>query len=319
MNADLMRVSTVDMSRQDWLNRRRKTLGGSDAAGIVHLSKWSTPYTVWADKTGRLPDKEDTEAMRIGRDLEEYVARRFAESTGKKVRRLNAMLYNPAYPFAHADIDRAVVGEDAGLECKTTSDQNLKKFANTDFPEQYYAQCVHYLAVTGAERWYLAVLVFGRGFFVYTLERDETEIAALMTAEAAFMRQYVRTDSPPPVDGEPATGEAIQTIFAKSCNECVTLFGAEHMLDEYTRLKDLRTSIDKQLSEIENQIKQRMDTASTGTCGDYSVSWKTQTRTLLDTAKLRAEHPEIDFTKYSKTSESRPFRVTQIESKEKEI
>ena len=58
------------MSRQAWLAERRKTIGGSDAAGIVGLSRYATPYTVWADKTGRLPEQEDNEAMRQGRDLE---------------------------------------------------------------------------------------------------------------------------------------------------------------------------------------------------------------------------------------------------------
>lgn len=71
----IKKVSTVGMSREDWLEQRRHTIGGSDAAGIIGLSKWSSPVSVWADKTGRLPDKPDTEAMRLGRDLEGYVAR----------------------------------------------------------------------------------------------------------------------------------------------------------------------------------------------------------------------------------------------------
>ena len=127
---------------------------GIFAAGIIGLSKWSSPVSVWADKTGRLPDKPDTEAMRLGRDLEGYVARRWMEATGKKVRRLNAMLYNELYPFAHADIDREVIGERAGLECKTTSTLDVKQFQGVEFPVKYYVQCVHYLAVTGYDRWY---------------------------------------------------------------------------------------------------------------------------------------------------------------------
>ena len=124
----IKKVSTAGMSREAWLEQRRHTIGGSDAAGIIGLSKWSSPMSVWADKTGRLPDKPDTEAMRLGRDLEGYVASRWMESTGKKVRRLNAMLYSELYPFAHADIDREVIGERAGLECKTTSTLDVKQF-----------------------------------------------------------------------------------------------------------------------------------------------------------------------------------------------
>lgn len=121
------------MSREEWLDRRRKSIGGSDAAGIVGLSKWASPFSVWADKTGRAPEKEDTEAMRQGRDLEDYVAR-WMEETGKRVYRLPAMLYNPLYPFAHADVDSMVMGESAGLECKTAFSLDLKQFNGVEFP-----------------------------------------------------------------------------------------------------------------------------------------------------------------------------------------
>lgn len=96
------------------------------------------------------------------------------------------MLRNPAYPFAHANIDRKVTGERAGLECKTTSIMNLKKFKNGEYPENYYAQCVHYLAVTGFDRWYLAVLILNQGFYTFTVERDEDEINTLMKVEKSF-------------------------------------------------------------------------------------------------------------------------------------
>ena len=52
MNQHLVRLSTRSMSRSAWLAQRRKSIGGSDAAGIVGLSPYATPYTVWADKTG---------------------------------------------------------------------------------------------------------------------------------------------------------------------------------------------------------------------------------------------------------------------------
>ena len=49
----IRRVSTKNMGREEWLERRRNTIGGSDAAGIVGLSSWASPFSVWAEKTGR--------------------------------------------------------------------------------------------------------------------------------------------------------------------------------------------------------------------------------------------------------------------------
>lgn len=303
-------VSTARMGREEWLALRRKSIGGSDAAGIIGLSRWSSPYTVWADKTGRIPDKPDTEAMRIGRDLEDYVARRWCEATGKRCRRKNVILYNRLYPFAHADIDREVIGEDAGLECKTTSALNVRKFRDVEFPEEYYAQCVHYLAVTGFSRWYLAVLVFGRGFYVYTLERDQAEIEALMQAERTFW-QYVKTDSPPPVDGGMPTTEAIQTIYAESSGQSIQLFGREAALREYQELRDRRGVLETRMREIENIVKLDMQDAETAACGEYTIRWRNTSRKTFQPRAFQHDHPELDLTPYYKTTEYRTFQIIQ--------
>lgn len=311
-------VSTAGMSREDWLTQRRKTIGGSDAAAIVGLSRYATPYTVFMDKTGRLPDKPDTEAMRLGRDLEDYVAKRWQEATGKRVRRCNAMIYSAEYPYSHADVDRLVVGENAGLECKTTSALDLKQFKGVEFPEKYYAQCVHYMAVTGAERWYLAVLVFGRGFFVYTLERDQAEIDALMAAEAEFWTGYVEKDTPPPPDGSEATTEALQVVYAESRDEERDLFGRETMLDEYMQLKRQKKAIEDRIGEIENALKEDMQEAERGHCGAYTVSWKSQLRSTFQPKAFALAYPGIDLTPFYKTSSARPFKVMENKNEDLE-
>lgn len=315
MKQHLVRLSTRSMKQDDWLAQRRRSIGGSDAAGIIGLSQYATPYTVWADKTGRLPAQEDNEAIRQGRDLEEYVAGRWMEATGKTVRRSNAMLYNSLYPFAHADIDRTVVGEDAGLECKTTSTMNLRQFKNVEFPEKYYAQCVHYMAVTGAARWYLAVLVFGRGFFTFTLERDQAEIDALMGAEQNFWK-LVEQDIPPALDGLEPTENALRSIYPKSRGGDIHLFGREDLLSRYFDLQAKKRLVLEQIGEIENTIKADMGEAEHGDCGIYSVSWKSRTRKIFQVKEFANAHPEIDLTPYYKDSVSRPFQIKVSEAEE---
>lgn len=303
-------IPTAGMSREEWLEQRRKSIGGSDAAAIVGLSKWSSPYSVWAEKTGRLPEVEDTEAMRIGRDLEEYVAQRWCEATGKRVRRRNAIIKNELYPFAHANVDRLVIGEDAGLECKTTSTLDVMQFRGVDFPEKYYAQCVHYMAVTGASRWYLAVLVFGRGFFTFELERDQAEIDALMQAEERFWT-FVETDTAPAPDGERATSDAITAIYSESNGDSIELFGREALLDERKALKAQADEISKRIEQIENTIKEDMGEAERGDCGAWKITWKSQTRSTFQAKQFSKDHPDVDLTPYYKESVSRPFKIQE--------
>ena len=300
-------LPTVNMPRDQWLAERRKGLGGSDAAAVVGMSQWATPYTVYMDKLGLLPEKEDTEAMRQGRDLEDYVARRFAEATGKRVRRCNYMIRNSRYPFALADFDRVIIGQDAGLECKVTADLRLRNFSGNEFPSRYYAQCVHYLAVTGASKWFLAVLVLGSGFHVFELHRDEAEISALMNAEEQLWRRIEARD-PPDMTGADAEGTALDSGFPSSADQEVELFGLDDLFRELEMADKALQSAQQVKNRLINVIKSHMRQADRAVCGDYRVTWRQQTRKVLDMDALREAHPEVQFDEYMKVTTSRPFR-----------
>jgi putative phage-type endonuclease len=298
------------MELSEWLERRKGSIGGSDASALIGLNPYSSPFSVWADKTGRLPEKPDNEAMRQGRDFEDYVAQRWCEATGKRVRREKSMLYNPQYPFAHADIDRWVIGENAGLECKTTSIMNLKKFKNGEFPPTYYVQCVHYMAVTGADRWYLGVLVLNQGFYEFVIERDEDEIQALMEQEAAFW-ELVKTDTPPEPDGSKPTTATIETIYADSEDGSIQLFGREGLLEEYKRLIKEQHDTAAKIRKIKQTLMVDLGEMEEGYCGRFGVSWKKQKRGFVSRDKLRATYPNLDLSKVMVVSRFRQFRIRE--------
>lgn len=311
MRKDLKKIPTRNMSRDEWLEQRRKSIGGSDASAIVGMNSFSSPYTVWADKLEKIPPKEDSEAMRLGRDLEEYVVRRFTEKTGKRLRRENNILINPTYPFAHANVDRMVVGEDAGFEAKTTSVLNMGKFKNGEYPENYYVQCVHYMAVTGCKRWYLGVLVLGVEFKWFVIERDEDEIKALMNAEREFWK-HVTSKTPPIADGDASTSETIQTIYRDDDGSSVSLTGYQNELNGYMETAELIKGLEAKKTEYANRIKAFMGESAKGECDGYSVSWATQSRRTFDYNKFAADNPEMDLSGYFKNSQCRTFRVNKL-------
>ena len=306
----------MKLNHEEWLAERQKSIGGSDAAAIVGLNSYVTPYTVWADKTGRLPPKDDNEAMRQGRDLEQYVADRFTEASGKRVRRRTDMMHNPAYPFAHANIDRAVVGERAGLECKTTSIMNLKKFKSGNYPENYYVQCVHYLAVTGWNRWYLAVLVLNQGFYWYTIDRDEDEIAALLAAEKEFFNTYIIPGVPPPLDGRMPTSQALQEIYGLPDLEDETKpLYCINILEDYFALKQQNKALEIEKRKCEQIIQQELGESISGLCAGYKITWKPQQRRTFQIDAFAKDHPEIPLDEYFKVSSFRQFTVKECKEK----
>lgn len=307
----ITKVSTVNMSHEEWLARRKHTIGGSDAAAVVGLNSYASPYSLWAEKTGRVPGFAGNLACEVGTYLEEFVAKKFEQETGKKVRRENAFIYNDEYPWAHANVDRVVCNENALLEIKTTDTLNLKKFKNGEYPANYYCQAVHYLSVTGKDRCYLAVLIGNKEFKWFTIERDIDEIKALQEAERDFW-ELVKTDTPPAVDGTQATTDTLTAIYAESNDAVCDLTAYSANLRQYIELKKQIKELETLADEAANKIKQFMGESGGGECDGFKVSWKSQTRKTFDSERFAKENPDIDLSAYYKETNARMFRVSEI-------
>lgn len=302
----VIKIAYEPDNREQWLELRRRGLGGSDAATVVGLNPWSSKLALYADKMGLLPEKEDNEAMRQGRDFEDYVAKRWEEATGKKVQRVNFILANETYPFAFANIDRRVVGEQAILECKTTSVYNKTDFEQGDIPPTYYVQCQHYLAVTGYERAYLAVLVLNKGFFHYTIERNQGEIDALMQAEYTFWTEYVQKQIPPDPDGS----ESSQTVLdlQERTEDTELMLDADNLFDELERVSGMIKEYEDEKETIKQSIIARMGNKSRAQAQKWSATYLTQERTSVDKARLMKFYPQA-YADAIQTSTYRTFRV----------
>lgn len=296
-------------NREDWLKQRKPRLGGADAAAVSGFSRYASPLSVYCDKLDLVPEREDNEAMRQGRDLEDYVARRWCEETGLKVRRENSILVNDAYPWMHASIDRRVVGLDEGLECKTTSVYNKTDFAGGDVPHEYYVQCVHYLAVTGFKRWHLAVLVLNKGFYTFTIERNEAEIEALAELERKFYDDHIVAKVPP--EATELDSDLLATLHPYGESRFVPLHDVSAELDNLSSLKSQAKALDAEITKLENIVKQALGDADEGADERYSVTWKNRTSSRFDATTLKETLPDV-YRQYLKTTTSRTFLLKPL-------
>ena len=303
-------ASTKNIAKDEWLSMRRNGIGGSDAGAIAGMNPYASAYSVYYDKIGAAPEKETSEAMRIGTDLEDYVAKRFTEQTGKKVRVCKYMLQSTENPFMIADVDRMVVGENAILECKTTINRDGYTFEGNDFPAYWYCQCLHYLAVTGADRVYLAVLVFSKGLFIITVEREATQkdIEALIDIELRFWTGNILAKKPPAPDGGESASDIIDALYPNGDERLpsVDLMAYAEQLEKLDEIKGKIKELETEKSGLENTIKEALGDATAGQYGAYRVTWKTRESTRLDGKALKAEMPNV-YAKYSKNSSSRMF------------
>ena len=300
-------------SREEWEQIRRKqtTIGGSDAGAVAGLNPYVSPYSLWAEKTGKAEPFAGNLVTEVGTYMEDFIAKKFCEETGKKVHRKNMIVYNDRYPWAHANVDRMIVGEKAILECKNTNSlSNMKLLRGGEFPTQWLCQMYHYLAVLEMDVAYLAVLIGGgKDFKVFKLERDEDEISALMNMEREFMQQ-VESNTPPAAIGIEADSDTLETIYPEATGGSVDLAGYQGMLDMYSHLTEQIDGLNKEREAIAQQIKQFMGGAEQGRCAGYKVRWSNTTRRTLDTKALNAAMPGA-LDSFYKESYSRRFLVTK--------
>lgn len=312
MNAKLIMTVEEMQDRKKWEAMRNIGIGGSDASTIAGINRWKSPYQLWLEKTRQVEpeDISDNEYVYWGTVLEQLVADRFCELTGKKVRKCG-MMQSLTHEFMLANVDRLVVGENAGLECKTANGFKVKEWEGDNVPDSYYLQCQHYMAVTGCEKWYIACLIGGNHFVWKEIPRNEDDITALIEAEGAFWEDNVKVGLMPDVDGSKSCSQALAERFPGGVTDSITLpKEADELLNEIDELNEAADRIKDQIESKKNGIKLMLGDHEVAYAGERKVTWKTQAgRVTVDSKKLKAEMPDV-YEKYSK--QGNPIRVFKI-------
>ena len=299
------------ISHEEWLKYRKMGITGTDSGAIVGMNPYKSALQVFVDKTTENIEVFDNEAMKQGRDLEEYVAQRFCETTGKKVRRANAIFSNDEHPWMLADFDRLVVGERAGLECKTVSAYSADKWKNGAIPLHYQLQIQHYLAVSGYDAWYIAALIFGKEFIVHKIERDEELIQSLITIEKRFWEQNVLAGIMPDPDGSKTADEVLAKYFPQK--EGISVLLPDYMETQLNRRKELVELIEKLETEkktIEQGVKKYLgdSNATEAENESFFVRWKNVETDRVDVDKLKKEAPDV-YERFKKTTYSKRLTI----------
>lgn len=272
--------------RDDWLHKRRSGIGASDVAGIVGLSPWSTPYTVWADKTDRIDDDEPNEQMRWGSKLEGVITDEFVERTGLFVGDAQVLVMDPikkwpratldgvVYEYPHTEgneVDRRVSALGL-LEVKTDA-----KFGRwKEVPDHYQTQVQWQMWVTGLEHAWIACLHGGSQFEIYE-EPANHKIQGLLAIRAErFLEEHVWPDVAPPVDASEVTTKVLSDLWTPQDDTEVEL-GDEvaAALEAIPPLKAQIKEIESLVRGYENRVKQALGEQTVGLVGGVpAVTWK---------------------------------------------
>lgn len=287
---------TMQRFNGDVAKDRNTYIGGSDAGTIMGVNPWKSPYMLWLEKTKQVEPVEISGKLAVwfGTEEEEIVAKRFTFETGKKVKRSNFEYSCKEYPFLIGHVDRLVIGEDAGLECKTTSAWNKTNYENGDIPPQYYWQCIHYLMLTGKSKWYIAVKKDNTQFHILQVERNNEHIDALLNAERTFWGCVVNIIHPPSIDGSVSTADGLNKRYQNTIDDTFDLSYSRSItkaLQEREEISNQIKVLEEMRTEKDNVIKSELGEHTQGFTAGFMLSWKNQTRENFNLKKFKKDFP----------------------------
>lgn len=183
----------------EWLKQRQTGIGGSDAAAILGLSPYRTPFQVYQEKTGQLDAQPDNENMLWGRVLEPVIRQQYADRTGRVVRIPEEMLRHPVHGFMIANVD-GVTDDSRLLEVKTArSAKEWGEPGSDQIPQAYLIQVQHYLAVTMLPVADVSVLIGGSDYRQYEIPADLELQEMIIEGEAKFWNDLQAGIAPEPI------------------------------------------------------------------------------------------------------------------------
>lgn len=294
---------TVTDERTEWLTRRREGIGASDVAGILGLSPWQSPYSVWADKVGLTPlDDEASEAQEFGLMAEPMLRRYFSNRTGLTIYGEQGEQAHPEHAWMRCTVDGLVRSDDLEVyEAKTTIEAP-SAWAD-GVPVHYQCQATWSMAVTGAQRVWFGVLhlAFGRPQFrVYQFERDDAQVQFVVDKVAAFWHDHCLTGIAPPTDAHSATTETMRVWEADPGKTIEADERMAKLVDEIKHARNIKADAETAIETRTNHLKDAMRDAEILTLGvdakgkpKVLATWKASTRRTFVKATALEQYPEL--------------------------
>jgi putative phage-type endonuclease len=326
-------IPTKDLTHAEWLDLRRQGIGGSDLAGIMGMSNYSTPIDIYLDKTGQTEiEEEENPLFWWGHKLEPLVIQKYELMyPGEKIKSAHGMLVSKAWPWMVANPDGIIsnpdvtnedgvisFGEKGVFEIKTigfAGDEWGHDGGNEeDIPEKYYCQVAHYLAVTGFK--YAVVAAFfmaSREIRRYFIDRDESVTQNIVAIEDKFWHEHVIPQEPP----SPTNSADCNKLWMY--DKGTTITAGDDIIEIARELQAVKKEAKRlvgsdgkggQKSELEAKIKNCMgdNQILIGPDGKKICSWKTQTARRFQIKEFAETYPELD-KEFRKKSTSRVFRL----------
>jgi putative phage-type endonuclease len=256
----------------EWHELRNEpgSIGGSDIAACAGLSNWTSPITLWAKKTGQIPDEVTPNmSMKLGTILEEPILQLFADEHPELKILTTGTWANKTYPWMRANPDGLYLdanGEWGIVEVKFSRDYW------TAVPQSYRAQVLWYMKVFGIRQAKLVALA-GSSYQEYDIEWDQFEADTLFEAAVRF-RQACIDLKMPDWDGSNSTLETVRALNPNIEDSEVDL---DDLGVHYFNAVEDADSANTKLTELKSRVIKAMDGKKRGIVyGEHLLSLRSR-------------------------------------------
>ena len=289
---------------------RKNYIGSSDAAGVLGLSRWNSPLSVWAEKTGQYARPEPTGmAVKLGVAFEGVIAKLFTDETGLELETVPDTLYHPQYRCLAANLDFRVKDQRVLVEAKYVGPFSRGDWQDGKAPTEYAIQTMHQLAVSGYDSAYLVALISTPELKIVPIARDERALAELVSREVEFWESFVMQGVMPATFKPQDTG-VLEALYPEAAEgRAVPLTDADAAVIESIQAMEADLKLlEDQIDTSKNQLRAALGSAEVGRIGPHTVKWSNVQTTRLDTTAIKTTAPDI-YKKFSKTTASRRFTI----------
>lgn len=292
--------------REEWLQKRRKCIGGSDVAAVIGLSPYSSAYDVWAAKVHDFRKATNETATRLGTKLQRSIAELAFEDLRLEMESEEEFTRHSVYDWAGATTD--YVAKDARgrrviVECKATYQSKWSEipvWIQTQLAWQCFTKSIDFV--------YVPVLHASTSFEIYEFEfiKDAPWFQDVFAACESFWRNHVLAGVPPTPTYQSEAYRHFEAVKGKAIEIDDESFG---ILTRIVEMKQQKKQAETAIVGLEAILKSRVIDAEELTYkGSTVATWRqSKDSTTFDLDAFKMAHPRV-FRKYQKARKgNRPF------------
>ena len=303
-------------SFEDWLDLHNQHIGASDAGGIMSLSSWDTPLSIYVHKKGLVPPKEENSHMRWGKIFEDVIRREFPQDFREQEKKELGVLECPYmyesldHPFLVCDPDGLVEIDGALglLEIKRTTGRQARYWKDDQVPDQYYAQVQHSLYILDLPFALVVCLMDSKLFWRY-VPRKEIFIKEMVKVEKRFWKDFYLADEMPGPSGQDTDSDLLLELYPTAQDVTVDLYSMQRDLIRRDEIKTQLEALEAEKKQTEQRVMALMGESRRAIAGDKKITWSRFDVSRFDTAAFKRDHPHTAG-KYMRSSKGQRLYIT---------